>query len=143
MLTGFEVDLIIKLVIAAFLGGVVGFERYLHKRPGGLRTHALVSMGSALFTIVSANFPIPTPLIAAGIVGGIGFLGAGTIFRSENKVHGLTTAAELWVLAAIGIAVGIGFFAAAVATTVIVIVILGPLKKFEHEEVQARKRKRR
>jgi len=131
MLSPFETDLIVKLLISAMLGGLIGLEREVHKKPGGLRMHALVCMGSTLFTISSVYFNVAH--IAAGIVGGIGFLGAGTIFRADNRIHGLTTAAELWALAAIGIAVGIGFFTAAFVATLIVLIIMGPMKMFEKE----------
>ncbi len=141
MLTGFEFDLIIKLIVAAFLGGLIGLERHVHRRPGGLRTHALICMGSALFTLVSVNFPITNPLLAAGIVTGSGFLGAGIVFRADEKIRGLTTAAEIWVLAAIGIAIGIGLFTAAFATTVLVLIVLGPMKKLEDRLPPKRRRR--
>jgi putative Mg2+ transporter-C (MgtC) family protein len=135
MLSAMEMDIIVKLVIAAFLGSLIGLEREIHKKPGGLRTHALVCMGSTLFTVVSLGFSGPnvdSSRIAAGIVTGIGFLAAGMIIKTDaKKVYGFTTAAELWVLAAIGISVGIGFYAAAAVTTLVVLVILDPLKKFE------------
>ncbi|MFH0949056.1 MAG: MgtC/SapB family protein [Candidatus Aenigmatarchaeota archaeon] len=122
-----EAELIFKLILAAILGGVVGIERELHYKYAGLRTHALVCMGSALFAIISISVTgsqVDASRIAAGVVTGIGFLGAGTIFFAKNKLHGLTTAANLWVLAAIGIATGIGMYAAAIAATVIVFLVL-------------------
>jgi putative Mg2+ transporter-C (MgtC) family protein len=127
-------------VIAAALGGAVGIERELREREAGLRTHLLVAVGSALFTIASAygfnEFLVaggnviradPTR-IAAQIVTGIGFLGAGAIIREGMSVRGLTTAATLWVVAAIGIAAGAGYYSAAVLGTAIVLFSLWPLR---------------
>jgi putative Mg2+ transporter-C (MgtC) family protein len=129
-----ETEIVIKLVVSAVLGGLVGFEREIHRKPAGMRTHSLVCMGSTLFTIMSVSLIGGEPSrIAAGIVTGIGFLGAGMIFKSEDKVRGLTTAAELWVLAAIGLSVGLGYYFAALVTTLIVIFILIPLKYLEKE----------
>jgi putative Mg2+ transporter-C (MgtC) family protein len=127
-------------VLAAAFGGAVGIERELREREAGLRTHMLVSLGSALFTIASAygfrDFLVhggtlvrtdPTR-IAAQIVTGIGFLGAGAIIRQGLSVRGLTTAATLWVVAAIGLTTGAGYYTAAAFTTVIVLISLGPLR---------------
>ncbi len=133
-----ETEMVIKLIVSAVLGGLVGFEREIHRKPAGLRTHSLVCIGSTLFTIMSVNIIGADPSrIAAGIVVGIGFLGAGMIFRSEDRVRGLTTAAELWVLAAIGLSVGLGFYFAALITTLIVIFIMIPLKYMEREAKEA------
>lgn len=132
MIGALELGIILKLLVAAALGAAVGFEREIKRKPAGLRTHSLVCIGATLFTIVSINFIGAEPArIAAGIVTGIGFLGAGMIFKSEDRVRGLTTAAELWVLAAVGIAIGMGYYFAAVATTLVVIFILIPLKYVE------------
>jgi putative Mg2+ transporter-C (MgtC) family protein len=132
-------DIALRLVVAAGLGGAVGLERQLRERGAGLRTHMLVGVGSALFTMVSAyawtdwRFSTAEGLvfdptrIAAQIVSGIGFLGAGAIIRQGFSIRGLTTAATLWVVAAIGMASGVGYYAGAVATTAIVLVALGPL----------------
>jgi putative Mg2+ transporter-C (MgtC) family protein len=133
-------QIIFRLAAAAVLGGAVGIERELREREAGLRTHLLVSSGSALFTIISAygfneflvgNGSIvrtdPTR-IAAQIVTGIGFLGAGAIIRDGLSVRGLTTAATLWVVAAIGMAAGAGYYTAAVTGTVLTVVALGPLR---------------
>ena len=130
MVIGFEVDLVSKVALAAFLGGLIGLEREIHKKPGGLRTHALVCMGATLFTVVSFAFTEPTvdSRIAASIVTGIGFLAAGMIIKNGNNIKGYTTAAELWVLAAIGIAVGVGFYLVAGVTTLLVLLILDPVK---------------
>ncbi len=103
------IELILRLIISVLLGALIGMEREWAKKPAGLRTHMLVSLGSCLFTIISINFFQMDPArVAAGIVTGIGFLGAGTIIGSGSKVKGLTTAASLWVIAAIGVGVGIG-----------------------------------
>ncbi len=129
-----ETEIIIKLVVSAILGGLVGFEREVQRKPAGMRTHSLVCIGSTLFTIISVNLIGAEPSrIAAGIVTGIGFIGGGMIFKSEDRVRGLTTAAELWVLAAIGVAVGIGFYFASLVATLIVIFILIPMKYIEKE----------
>jgi putative Mg2+ transporter-C (MgtC) family protein len=127
-------------VLAAAFGGAIGIERELREREAGLRTHLLVSVGSALFTIASAygfrDFIVaggnvvrldPTR-IAAQIVTGIGFLGAGAIIRQGLSVRGLTTAATLWVVAAIGLTTGAGYYSAAAITTALVLVSLWPLR---------------
>ncbi len=132
-------DLVIRLFVAALLGGVIGVERELRERYAGLRTHLLVSVGAALFTIVSvyawgtfdfaaAGVSFDPSRIAAGIVTGIGFIGAGAILRHGFFVRGLTTAASLWVAAAIGLAAGMGYYSAAVAATLVVVVTLWPLR---------------
>ena len=131
---------LLRLALAAALGGLIGVERELREREAGLRTHLLVALGSALFTIVSAyGFHAfltsgqsvvradPTR-IAAQIVTGIGFLGAGAIIRQGLSVRGLTTAATLWVVAAIGLAAGAGYYSAAVITTALVLFSLWPLR---------------
>jgi putative Mg2+ transporter-C (MgtC) family protein len=138
------VEILLRVVLAAALGGAIGFERELREREAGLRTHLLVSVGAALFTMVSAyawtdwRFSTEAGLvfdptrIAAQVVTGIGFLGAGAIIRQGFSVRGLTTAATLWVVAAIGMATGAGYYPAAVITTVLVIVSLWPLRIVAH-----------
>jgi putative Mg2+ transporter-C (MgtC) family protein len=131
---------LLRLALAALLGGLIGVERELREREAGLRTHLLVSLGSALFTIVGAyGFQAfldsgasvvradPTR-IAAQIVTGIGFLGAGAIIRQGLSVRGLTTAATLWVVAAVGLASGAGYYSVAVITTALVLLALWPLR---------------
>ncbi|MHB0912978.1 MAG: MgtC/SapB family protein [Armatimonadota bacterium] len=126
----------VQLVAGAVLGGVVGYERELHERPAGLRTHALVCMGSTLITIISLQLGLigdDPGRVAAQIVSGIGFLGAGTILRQGNIVRGLTTAASLWTVAGIGMAVGLGgagMLLAAVATG-IVFITLSQMRRIE------------
>jgi putative Mg2+ transporter-C (MgtC) family protein len=137
-------EVLIRVGLAAALGGAIGLEREIREREAGLRTHMLVSVGAALFTLVSAyawsDFRFSTPegivfdptRIAAQIVSGIGFLGAGAIIRQGLSVRGLTTAATLWVVAAIGMAAGAGYYAAAVLTTALVLFSLWPLRVAAH-----------
>jgi putative Mg2+ transporter-C (MgtC) family protein len=137
-------ELLVRIGLAAALGGAIGLEREIREREAGLRTHMLVSVGAALFTLVSAyawtDFRFSTPegivfdptRIAAQIVTGIGFLGAGAIIRQGLSVRGLTTAATLWVVAAIGMAAGAGYYAAAVLTTALVLFSLWPLRIAAH-----------
>lgn len=134
-------ELISRILIAAALGGLVGFERELSDQPAGLRTHILVSLGAALFTMVGAYglesfFTGDEPAarldptrIAAQVVSGIGFLGAGAILRQGVNIRGLTTAAALWVTAAIGTAVGLGFIGGAIVVTVVAVLSLYGLKR--------------
>ncbi|MCW4005337.1 MAG: MgtC/SapB family protein [Candidatus Bathyarchaeota archaeon] len=117
-------DVFLSLVLAVVLGAVVGLEREFAHRPAGLRTHVLVCLGSCLFTIVSVSFSADPARIAAGIVAGIGFIGAGTIWAEVDKVKGITTAASLWATSAIGITVGIGDYPLAVVVTVLVFLVL-------------------
>jgi putative Mg2+ transporter-C (MgtC) family protein len=133
-------EILLRVFLSAVLGGAIGFERELREREAGLRTHLLVSVGAALFTMVSAyawtdwRFSTEEGLVfdptrvAAQVVTGIGFLGAGAIIRQGLSVKGLTTAATLWVVAAIGMATGAGYYMAAVITTVLVLVSLWPLR---------------
>jgi len=143
-----NVDLIIRLLLAGVLGGLVGYERERHNRPAGLRTHILVCLGSSLVMIVSvAGFgggmgaSGDQARIAAQVVSGIGFLGAGTIMRQGSAVRGLTTAASLWVVAAIGLATGIGLYVAAVATTILVLLSLYLLSGVEEYLARGRCKK--
>ena len=131
---------LLRLVVAALLGGAIGLERELDEKAAGLRTHILVAAGSALFTIVSAYgfhdflanggnvVRLDPTRIAAQIVTGIGFLGAGVIFRQGFTVRGLTTAASLWIVAAIGMAAGAGYWEGAVIAAGVAFVSLRPLE---------------
>jgi putative Mg2+ transporter-C (MgtC) family protein len=122
----------VRLIAAAALGAVIGLEREIHDHPAGMRTHLLVSVGSAGFTVLSiAAFPAPgadPARIAAQIVTGIGFLGAGAILKEGATIRGLTTAASLWATAAVGMAAGAGAWITALTITVIVVVSLWPLR---------------
>ncbi len=130
--------LIERLLVAAFLGGLVGVEREMHEKPAGLRTHVLVCMGAALFTLISLSFTgvsaagnADVSRVAAGVVTGIGFIAAGNIFREKDRMRGLTTAADLWVLAAIGLSVGIGYYLLAFIATAVILAILVVGKRFD------------
>ena len=115
---------LINLLVAAGLSALVGFEREYTGRDAGLRTHIMVGMGAALFTIVGAELGVDRTRMAAQVVSGIGFLGAGTIFRAGDNVKGLTTAAGLWTVAGIGVAAGFGMLVLATTATVIAVVVL-------------------
>ena len=134
-----EIQMMIRLVLAALLGGIVGIEREIHAKAAGFRTHILVCIGSCLIMLTSMHmFDIYKGLgnadpgrIAAQVVSGIGFLGAGTIIRSRASVLGLTTAASLWAVAGIGLAVGSGLFTVSIFTTVLIIGSLLILSKVQ------------
>jgi putative Mg2+ transporter-C (MgtC) family protein len=119
-----------QIALAALLGGIIGFERDWSGHAAGLRTNILVSVGSCLFTILSiTGFPLQgaaqdTARIAAQVVSGIGFLGAGVMLQSKNRVRGLTTAATIWQVSAVGMAVGTGLYFLAVFTTVLTVAVL-------------------
>jgi putative Mg2+ transporter-C (MgtC) family protein len=143
-------ELTLRLVVAAVLGAVIGIERELREREAGLRTHLLVALGSAIFTVVSAfgfadvlRESTPSVLarldpsrIAAQVVSGIGFLGAGAIIRQGLSVRGLTTAASLWIAAAVGMAAGAGMYTMAVIGTAIAVVSLGPLRIYAYRVIE-------
>ena len=141
-------DATVRLAAAAGLGATVGFERELRDREAGVRTHLLVSLGSALFTIVSAygfhefltgggSIVRADPTrIAAQIVTGIGFLGAGAIIRDGLSIRGLTTAATLWVVAAIGMACGAGYYWPAIAVTALTLFALWPLRLIAYRTIE-------
>ena len=129
-----QLELILRLVIALGLGAVIGFEREMDRQPAGFRTHALVALGSALFTVISAHGfgsgGVPT-MIAAQIVTGIGFVGAGTILHHRGSIRGLTTAASLWSSAAVGMATGAGMLLIAAVGTVLIVVVLSLMEGVE------------
>ncbi len=128
-----------RLLAAFLMGSVIGLEREKKKRSAGFRTHILVCMGSCLIMLVSLHIyelykedvPLDPARIAAGVVTGIGFLGAGTIIRSSEGARGLTTAASIWISSAIGLAVGCGFFSAAFISTIMAFLTLAFLKRLE------------
>jgi putative Mg2+ transporter-C (MgtC) family protein len=121
-----EIEMVARLILVFILSGLVGLEREVSLKPAGLRTHILVGLGSTLLTILSLYaFPGSEPSrVAASIIVGIGFLGAGTIIKSEEKVIGLTTAASLWVVASVGVATGAGFYLLAVVVTILAYIVL-------------------
>jgi putative Mg2+ transporter-C (MgtC) family protein len=127
-------EVLLRLFVAAVLGGLIGLERELRERQAGLRTHLLVCVGSALFTLVSAygfsdwGVRVDPTRIAAQIVTGIGFLGAGAIIRQGLSVRGLTTAATLWLVAGIGMAAGAGYWEGAIVAALGAVLVLGPLR---------------
>ncbi len=121
----------IAMLISTLLGTVVGFERQMGRKPAGLRTHVLVCLGSTMFVLLAPHamrdFGMtqfdPTRIVH-GVVTGVGFLGAGSILRQEGYVHGLTTAASIWMVAAIGVSVGVHAYSLAVVGTVLALVVL-------------------
>src|SRR5580698_9527325 len=146
-----NVELIARLVLAAALGSVIGVERERLSWAAGLRTHMLVCVGSALIMIVSAfgfadvlgtqNVVLDPSRMAAQVVSGIGFLGAGSILMRGEIVRGLTTAASLWSVAAIGLAVGGGMYTASIAATIIILIILAGIKPLERRFITVKQRR--
>ena len=134
---GWEVELQLagRLLVGLALGALIGFERELHRQPAGFRTHALVSLGAALFTVVSAygfvGGGVDPTRIAAQIVSGIGFIGAGTILQHRGNIRGLTTAASLWSVAAVGMAAGAGLLVMATIGAGLILVVLYVLDRVE------------
>jgi putative Mg2+ transporter-C (MgtC) family protein len=130
-----QVNLGLRLTLGLILGAIIGFERELHRQPAGFRTHSLVALGAALFTIVSGfgfDGPGADPTrIAAQVVSGIGFIGAGTILQYRGHIRGLTTAASLWSVAAVGMAAGAGMWVIAIMATVLMLIVLSILDRVE------------
>jgi len=134
-----DLQMVARLLLTLVLSGLIGLERQVHRRDAGLRTHILVALGSCLimltslyvFDIYKDQAALDPVRIAAGVVTGIGFLGAGTIIRESDGVRGLTTAASLWVVAGIGLAVGVGFNKIAIYATVLVLIVLHFLRYLE------------
>jgi len=137
-----QLDIAARLLVASLLGAAIGFEREIHSHPAGMRTHLLVALGSALFTVISifgfvgvlgsgVGAPVDPSPVAAQIVTGIGFLGAGAILKFGTSVRGLTTAASLWATSAVGMAVGAGQYVLAIVGAAIVVVSLWPLQWVE------------
>jgi putative Mg2+ transporter-C (MgtC) family protein len=144
------VEVFLRLVIAAVFGAVVGFDRQLKNKPAGLRTHTLVSLAAALFTLItfelyfelvqrSATRADPIRIIEA-VTSGVAFLAAGAIIRSGGSVHGLTTGANMWLAGAIGVACGAGFYTLAVFGVLFSIVIITLLQRFEKRYLDRRSR---
>jgi putative Mg2+ transporter-C (MgtC) family protein len=119
-------DMVLRLLLAAALGAIIGYQREREKRPAGLRTHMLICMGSALFTLIDIfGYADNQAKISAGIVTGIGFLGAGAILHREGGiVVGLTTAASIWIVAGIGLAAGTGQLLLSLVATVLTLIVL-------------------
>lgn len=137
-----QFEQVLRILLAAFLGGVIGMERELSDHPAGLRTHIALALGAALFGVVSAygfqefdalrtetNFQVDPTRVASTMVTGIGFLGGGAILKEGARVRGLTTAASLWVTAAIGLGCALGEYVLAVVTTVLVLLSLTVLRR--------------
>jgi len=150
-----ELEIILRLVLAVVLGGMIGYNRSRHNKPAGLRTMALISLGSAAFTLigiesviqlsmlqtgaesltsgVSKMINLDSSRIIAGIVGGVGFLGAGAIIQSRGKVQGMTSAASIWVTSTIGVSVGLGLYVLATTITFIAFIVLVLYYFFGHD----------
>ncbi len=134
----FEVEVILRLMVAVVLGGLIGYERENTNRPAGFRTHILVCVGAALVVVTSQyliqvypSITVDPTRLGAQVISGIGFLGAGTIIRDGFNVRGLTTAASLWAVSCVGIAVGSGFYVGAAVATLFIFLTLIILKKAE------------
>ena len=124
-------EVLLRLVFAVVCGGLVGLEREIVHRPAGVRTHMLVSLGSALFILIAVDtLPNEAARIIAGIATGIGFLGAGTIFKAKSEVHGLTTAASIWAVSAVGLAIGMGYYLMTLISVALILIVL-QLNKLE------------
>ena len=124
-------EVAIRLVFAVVAGGLIGLEREIVHRPAGVRTHMLVSLGSAIFAIITIDtVPQEAARIIAGVATGVGFLGAGTIFKAKSDVHGLTTAASIWAVAAVGLTIGLGYYVTMLIAIFLILVVL-QLNKME------------
>jgi putative Mg2+ transporter-C (MgtC) family protein len=125
---GTEVEMVLRLLLATALGAIIGYQRERKGKPAGLRTHILICVGAALFTVASIygfGATGDAARVAAGVVAGIGFIGAGAIIRREGGVvEGLTTAATIWAVAAIGLAAGAGMYIVSAVTTAILLIVL-------------------
>lgn len=133
-------ELYSKLLLACIFGGAMGFTREKERKAAGFRTHILVSLGSSLFTIISLyaaqKYHGDAGRIASSIITGIGFIGAGTILRAGKEVIGTTTAASIWSTAAIGMALGFGYYEGAAVATVLSVIVLTFLHKFEMKYIR-------
>jgi putative Mg2+ transporter-C (MgtC) family protein len=130
-----DLEMGLRLVLAMLLGGVIGLEREWAQKPAGLRTNILVSLGTAVFIVIALKLVADYPQfsgeatrIAAGIITGIGFLGAGTILRTGTDVHGLTTAATIWLVCGIGMAAGMGYYVLAGLSAILGLIVLRVLE---------------
>ncbi|MFA9397271.1 MAG: MgtC/SapB family protein [Clostridiaceae bacterium] len=143
------IEVVLRLLLAVVIGGIVGYEREYKNRPAGFRTHILVCVGAAVVSLISLfslqdtiklisehpelanSIKIDVGRYGAQVISGIGFLGAGTIIHLKGSVRGLTTAASLWTVACIGLAVGLGYYPLSIIATLIVFIVLVTLKRFE------------
>jgi putative Mg2+ transporter-C (MgtC) family protein len=133
-------DIIIKIVLTIFLSSIIGYERELRQKVAGLRTHILVAVGSALLVLTSFHIsdiyrtitPVDPTRIIAGIVTGVGFLCAGAVIRAGNNISGLTTAATLWIVSGLGMAVGSGLYSISILFTFVVFIVLIGARSIEH-----------
>lgn len=141
-----EKQIILRILVGAILGGVIGFERERHDQPAGLRTHMILVIGSTLAMILSVNLghiyarenlPFDPARLAAQVISGIGFLGAGAILRYGNNVKGLTTATSLWTMAIVGLAVGAGYYLVSVVATALMLGVLTLLNMIENRFVRS------
>lgn len=147
-----DIELIVRILVGTALGAVIGYERDIHGRPAGLRTHAIVALASATFMVISTHLvyfqgyrhgdftEVDGSRIAASVVSGIGFLAGGAILRTGVSIQGLTTAAGLWLVAAIGLCAGGGMYAESVAATIIGVTALTILRRFEDKDDRTRRR---
>ena len=140
-----EKQIILRILVGAILGGVIGFERERHDQPAGLRTHMILVIGATLAMILSVNLghiyarenlPFDPARLAAQVISGIGFLGAGAILRYGNNVKGLTTATSLWTMAIVGLAVGAGYYLVSVVATALMLGVLSLLHVIENRYVR-------
>jgi putative Mg2+ transporter-C (MgtC) family protein len=142
----FDLELIARLVLAAFFGYVIGLERELTGHPAGDRTFALTALGAAIFAEISLRaFPVNDSRVAAGVVSGLGFLGAGMILKSSDKeIKGLTTAAGIWTVGAIGLAVGSGLYGLSIVATILALILLASETLLRIDErIQAYRKRRK
>lgn len=136
-----DMDIVVKLLVACLCGGAIGFLRERERKAAGLRTHLLVCIGSTLLMMVSMYMATLFPnadgsRIASNVVVGIGFIGAGAVLQSGASIIGITTAASIWVAAAIGLAIGCGFYFGGVAVTILAVTILKLLHEFEKKYIR-------
>jgi putative Mg2+ transporter-C (MgtC) family protein len=148
-----QLELLARLLVGTLLAAVIGYERHVHGRPAGLRTHLLVGLASTTFMLVSTQFvyfqhytkddliAVDPSRIAASVVTGVGFLGGGAILRTGLNVQGLTTAAGLWLVAAIGLSAGAGMYSVCLASTALGVIALSVLRRFEHKDDETLVRK--
>ncbi len=129
-MTGYT-EILLRLVLSVVFGGLIGLEREVVHKPAGVRTHMLVCLGSALFVLLTIEtLPVEVVRIIAGVATGIGFLGAGTIFKAKDEVHGLTTAASVWAVSAVGLAIGLGYYLMTAIAVILILIVL-QLNKLE------------